>query len=94
MAIDHKQRTQAIAIGPETDLGKILDLAHDAPVVIERNGVRFRVERDAQDTATPRDPEAFRNALRRSAGTLAGIDGDQLKRDLRLQRGHDDVDGV
>jgi hypothetical protein len=94
MAIDHKQRHHTIAAGPRTELGTVLDLADDAPVVIDRNGVRYHVQREGGKTTTSPDPGAFRDALRRSAGTLDGIDGDQLKRDLRRQRGHDDDDEV
>lgn len=92
MAIDHKQRHHTIVAGPRTDLETVLDLADDAPVVIERNGIRYLVERESGSVATSPDRGAFREALQRTAGTLTGVDGDQLKRDLRRQRGHDDDD--
>ena len=94
MAIEQKQRHHTIAAGPGTELGTILDLADDAPVVIDRNGVHYHLEREGENTPTSTDREAFREALRRSAGTLAGIDGEQLKQDIRHQRGHDDGDEV
>jgi len=38
----------------------------------------------------PRTPEEVQAAFRRAAGTLRGVDHDQLKADIREWRGHDD----
>ncbi len=90
MAIDHKARVQTIVVGPETTLTEVLDEVTDTPVVVERNGDHFRIVRDPRASATPSDPEAFSEALRRSAGAFAGIDKEAYRRDLRFWRDQED----
>ncbi len=92
MAIDHTQRHQTIAAGPETDLAEILDLANDAPVIVERGGIRYMVERDPMTPAKPFDAEAFRKAARELGDELraSGVDFARWKREIRYMRGHDD----
>ena len=63
-------------------------------VLVERDGQLFKVarvaEREGLDPRLPRvSPERTREALRKSAGALKGVDVDQLKADLRLQRQQD-----
>jgi hypothetical protein len=72
---------------PSSEIDTLLDQADEAPVLIERNGVRYRVTREIDDPFAYYDPECAREALRKSAGALAGVDVEALKKDLREQRG-------
>lgn len=80
-----------ITIDPESDLGRALAAADDAPIVLERGGARFRVTREADALWANYDPQRVRRALRQSAGALAGVDVVALKRELREQRSQDSL---
>lgn len=92
MAIDHKQRQLVVELGPETDLGEILDRADRAPVIVERDGVRYQIARDPRDIWAYHDPVRAGEALEELRGALAGsgIDVEEWKREIRWMRGHDD----
>jgi hypothetical protein len=68
-------------------------LAHEKqPVVVERAGQLFRLEREpgkGDDIWATYNPEHVREAVRKSAGTLQGVDRAELQRDLREQREQD-----
>jgi hypothetical protein len=78
-----------ITIDPESELGQALAAVDDAPLVLERSGEHFRVIREVDALWANYDPERVRRALRESAGALAGVDVDALKRELREQRSQD-----
>jgi hypothetical protein len=69
-----------IKVLPESELARLLDGAAIAPLLLEKDGVLYRVERvDADDPFAGYDPEAVRAAIRASAGALKGIDAEALK---------------
>ena len=59
-------------------------------VVVERAGVRYRLEYEVSPAAselwTTYNPERVRRALQESAGALAGVDRDALLDDLYAAR--------
>ena len=67
------------------------------PLYIHADGEVFKVSIDKpmglrherEDPWKDYDPEKVREALRRSRGLFAGIDTDQLKKDILADRGHD-----
>lgn len=62
------------------------------PVLIERDGATYRLERDssqAQDIWAGYDAAKVRAATRRVAGILEGVNRDELLADLHAQRGQD-----
>jgi hypothetical protein len=79
---------QTIQIDPTSELARALADA-DEPVVLDSNGVRYRVLRVEDNIFEGYDPRRVRDALRRSAGALAGVDVTALKRALRAQRAQD-----
>lgn len=87
--------TVTITVDPSSELGRAL-AQPTRRVVLESGGVRYRVEPErataTDDLFANYDPERIRDALRRSAGALKGVDVEALKRELRAQRGHDDED--
>ena len=78
-----------ITIDPDSELGRALAAVDDAPIVLERDGARFRVIREADDLWADYDPQRVRRALRQSAGAFAGVDVAELKRELQEQRSQD-----
>ena len=68
-----------ITIDPDSELGRALVEADGSPIVLERNGARFRVTREPDDPWANYDPEKVRAALRAVAGTLTPDEGERLK---------------
>jgi hypothetical protein len=68
---------------PGSELDRVLDEAADEPVLIERNGERFRVSREPdEDRWAGYDPAEFRKALKETAGSWSDLDADQLIADI------------
>ena len=57
-----------ITVDPESELGRALAEPDDAPIILVRNGARFRVTRDPDDPWANYDPEKVREGLRKFAG--------------------------
>ena len=70
---------RTITIDPDSELGRALDEFDGSPIVLERNGMRFRVAREPDDPWANYDPENVRAALRAVAGTLTPDEGERLK---------------
>lgn len=74
------------------NLDKIFDaLAREKdPVLIEKGGRLYRLEaaqkQESGDIWVGYDPDAVRRGLMRSAGALAGVDGEALLRDIHQAR--------
>jgi len=88
------ERTIELAPGGELDRLLTAAEADGARLVLVRDGVRYRVEREAEEEANAdifanNDPERVRQALRETAGAWKNIDTEQLKADIKAQRGQD-----
>jgi hypothetical protein len=63
------------------------------PVIVERGGRLYRVEPAgmhlSEDPWAKYDPDEARRALEASIGALAGVDTEQLKADIKAERGQD-----
>lgn len=77
------QRTATVDAG--SALALTLDAAKGKPLVLVKDGMRFRVA--PEDLWAYYDPERVREALRASAGALAGIDVEAFKAEMRELRG-------
>jgi hypothetical protein len=86
MSIDQQEReARVIVVEPERAIAQVLDRAKTSPLVVQLDGVRYRIQREDDGLIYPRNPRGLREAPRRSAGAFARIDTDELKRDLREQ---------
>ncbi len=86
MAVEQRHRAeQVVVVAPESEIARVLDQASDAPLIVQMDGVRYRIERQSDGLIHPPNPRGLREALRRSAGAFARIDTEELKRDLREQ---------
>lgn len=78
-------------------LARLLKRESPQPVILETEGVRYRVVREedpvnlADDPWADYDAEKMRAAVHASAGVLIGVDRDALLADLRAERGQDSV---
>jgi len=80
---------RTVVVRPDSEIGRFLEQADELPLLVERDGVRYRVTREGDDAFADYDPERAGQALRKSAGALAGVDVETLKAELREQRGQD-----
>jgi hypothetical protein len=70
-----------IPVTPETDLPRLLDDAAKGPVLLERDGELFRLEREDDISYEP-DPDLVRRTLAETAGSWADVDVDKLIADI------------
>lgn len=70
---------RTITVDPESELGRALEQSEDSPLILVRNGARFRVTRDPDDPWANYDPEKVRAALRKFAGMLTPEEGARIK---------------
>jgi len=68
-----------IHLDPDSELARALADADDEPVLLDSNGVRFRVIRADDDLWADYDPEKVRDGLRKFAGILTPEEGERIK---------------
>jgi hypothetical protein len=68
-----------ITIDPQSELGRALGEPDEAPIILIRNGARFRVTRDPDDPWAKYDPEKVREGLRKFAGAITEEEADRIK---------------
>ena len=79
-------------IRPDSELARLLDQAGEDPVVLEKNGKRYRlVEEVVDDIWESYDPAQVKAALLASAGALADVDRQQLLDDIHAAREQDSL---
>ncbi|MCC6619015.1 MAG: hypothetical protein IT341_08245 [Chloroflexi bacterium] len=72
--------TELIRVLPDSELARLLDAAARAPLLLEKEGVLYRVSRVEPDhPVVAYDPEAVRAALRASVGLVTPADAERLK---------------
>ena len=76
---------RTINVDPDSELSHLLDEATDAPVILAREGVRYRLSID-DDPWAAYDPEAVREAVRAIAGSITPEEGERLKAELYRAR--------
>jgi hypothetical protein len=80
---------KVIPVEPGSDVDRFLKQADDQPIIAEAHGHRFRVVREPVDPFANYDPERVKAGLARISGLLKGVDIEDLKAELRQQRGQD-----
>jgi len=70
---------KTIKVPPGSEVDRLLDAAEDAPLLLERNGARFRLAKEPDDDIwAGYDPEKFRTVLEETAGSWADLDTEAL----------------
>ena len=72
---------KTIRVTEQTALPELLDDAAEAPVILERDGERFRLSRDEGIAYEP-DPERVRATLAATLGSWADLDVDRMIREI------------
>lgn len=72
---------EPIHVTSETELPELLDHAEHAPLLLEREGVLFRLARE-DDIAYEPDPEFVLRTLAATAGSWADLDVDEMIEDI------------
>jgi len=72
---------KTVRVTTETALPELLDEAAREPIILERDGARFRLSRD-EDIAYEPDPEGVRAMLAVTAGSWADLDSDTMIREI------------
>jgi hypothetical protein len=80
---------RTVTVEPDSEVARILKRAADEPLVIDTRTARYRVVREADDPFRDYDPSAVQEALRRSAGALAGLDIEARKAEISEERAQD-----
>ena len=71
-------RPEPIRVPHDSELGRLLAAARDHPLVLEADGVRYRVTCEDEDLWADYDPEAVREVVAATAGAWADLDADEL----------------
>jgi hypothetical protein len=70
---------KTIEVEAGSELAEILDEAADAPLILAKNGVRYRLQREDEEIWANYDPERALEGMRAAAGTWKGIDAEAFK---------------
>ncbi len=70
---------RTVDVEPGSEIAQLLDDASGEPLILVRNGVRYRLGRDDEDPWTNYDPEKVRAGMRAAAGKWTGMDAETFK---------------
>jgi hypothetical protein len=72
---------KTVKVTPESDIIRLLDDAENEPVLLEREGVVYRLSRtdEIEDIWAGYDPDRVRAGLKAMAGILSVDEGERLK---------------
>jgi hypothetical protein len=76
------EEPEPIKVPSESDLADLLAMAEEAPLVLESNGVRYRLVKEEDDLWSGYDPKRVRAAVAETAGSWADLDADALIADV------------
>jgi hypothetical protein len=71
-----------IPVTEKTNLHDLLDRAARGPVLLERNGERFRLVREDDGIAYEPDAERVRQILDQTLGSWSNVDADEMIADI------------
>lgn len=78
---------KTIQVSGDTSLASLLDQARDLPLLLERNGERYRLERaENQDLLADSSPAKVRAALEATVGSWADVDAEALIAEIHRWR--------
>ena len=80
------EEPETILVQPGSELALLLEEAAGRPLVREKDGVRYRLEREEADIWAGYDPVAARAGIRAAAGSWSDLDAEELKAALYRAR--------
>jgi hypothetical protein len=74
---------KTIEVEPDGEVARVLDAAVSEPVVLVKNGVRFRVSVERETDVNPDpwanyDPERVREGMRKAAGVISPEEAERI----------------
>ncbi len=75
-----------ITVKPDSELARLLDEAANTPLLLEKDGVQYRLDREENHIRADYDPEVAREGIRTAAGSWKDIDTEALKAHLYRAR--------
>lgn len=84
-----EEPTKKIRVPEGSDLAKLLSEAATRPVLLEKNGELFRLERmekESKEIFAGYDPDNVKEAIAATAGSWADLDTDKLIADIYQAR--------
>jgi hypothetical protein len=92
MAVEQKHSLPRIfVVDEDSQLGRVFDSIGNDPILLDRGGVQYRVERRPSGLIHPKHPERLQEALRKSYGAMAGTFTEEFRRELREQGEQDSL---
>lgn len=79
-------RRKTITISTQGEIARLLDEAADGPLILERDGIRYRLDREGSADLPPYNAEAALVAIRAAGGSWSDLDTEALKADLYRAR--------
>jgi hypothetical protein len=82
---------KTIEVMPGSEWDRLLEEAAGAPLILVKDGVRYRLDREdaKEDIWANYDPERVLQVLEETAGSWRGIDTEALIAEIHEQRGQD-----
>ncbi len=68
-----------IIVEPDSELARLLDEAAEQPLLLEKDGVRYRLDKEEADIWASYDPDAALEGIRAAAGSWKDIEAEALK---------------
>jgi hypothetical protein len=73
------KRFRTVKVTPGSELDRLLDEAAGSPLLLDKDGVLYRLEREgAEDIWAGYDPRKVRRALDKTVGSWADLDADAI----------------
>ncbi len=79
-------QSRTIIVPLTGELARLLDEADDGPLVLERNGVRYQLDRENEQLFRDYDPAKALVGIRVAGGSWRDLNAEQLKVDLYRAR--------
>ncbi|HVC32682.1 MAG TPA: hypothetical protein VNL16_04155 [Chloroflexota bacterium] len=70
---------RTIKVTADSDLGHVLDEAAYGPVLLEKDGTRYRLAREPEDIWAGYDPQAALDGMGEAAGSWQDVDAEAFK---------------
>ena len=92
MAVEQNHsRPRIFIVDENSQLGPVLDSIGNDPILLDRGGVQYRVERRSSGLIYPKHPERLQEALQKSYGAMADTFTEDFRRELREQGEQDSL---
>jgi hypothetical protein len=78
------EKTIHLTSGGELD--RLFEAAKESPLILEKDGIRYRLSREDDEVWANYDPDTVLAAIRTAGGTLSREEGEKLKSDMYRAR--------